>query len=253
MNSPRLLSRVQGYWKRNAAKHVFRRLLRVNPRLPLISFTFDDFPRSALLVGGEILNRNGAAGTYYAALGLAGSQTRTGQSFEMSDLQHLLRHGHELGCHTFSHCHSWDTDAEAYEASVIDNRRALEKFLPGAEFKSFSYPYSAPRPESKRRVARYFLSCRAGAQGINSGNTDLNQLDAFFLEKTRGDLQPVRELIDRNCEAHGWLIFATHDISSSPTPFGCTPEFFADVVRYAVQSGARLLPVTQALQILQAN
>jgi peptidoglycan/xylan/chitin deacetylase (PgdA/CDA1 family) len=219
----------------------------------MISFTFDDFPRSALFVGGEILNRRALAGTYYTAFGLAGRQTRSGQIFETVDLQHLVRQGHELGCHTFGHCHSWDTDAGAYEASVIQNRNALKEVLPDAEFKSFSYPYCAPRPASKRRVARHFLSCRAGEQGINAGETDLNQLNAFFLEKTRGNLQPVREIIDRNCEQHGWLVFATHDISDSPTPFGCTPRFFEDVVQYAANSGARILPVTQALQVLRAN
>lgn len=253
MDSSRLVSRIQGYWKRNAAKYLYRRPIRVTPDRPLISFTFDDFPRSALFEGGEILNRHGFAGTYYAAFGLAGRQTRSGNIFEISDLQLLIRQGHELGCHTFAHCHSWDTDAPAYEASVIDNHRKLKEILPDAEFTSFSYPYCAPRPASKQRVARHFLSCRAGEQGINAGDTDLNQLDAFFLEKTRGNLQPVREIIDRNCDEHGWLIFATHDISDSPTPFGCTARFFADVVQHAAQSGARILPVTQALQVLRAN
>jgi peptidoglycan/xylan/chitin deacetylase (PgdA/CDA1 family) len=237
----------------NAAKLVFRRPIQVSSEPPLISFTFDDFPGSALFVGGEILNQRGLAGTYYAAFGLAGRQTRSGQIFEMADLLHLIRQGHELGCHTFGHCHSWDTDADAYEASVIDNRNRLKEVLPDAEFKSFSYPYSAPRPASKRRVARHFLSCRAGEQGINAGDTDLNQLNAFFLEKTHGNLQPVREIIDRNREQHGWLVFATHDISDSPTPFGCTPRFFENVVQYAANSGARILPVTQALQVLRAN
>jgi peptidoglycan/xylan/chitin deacetylase (PgdA/CDA1 family) len=253
MGSASLLSRVQGYWMRNAAKLVSRRPIQVTSEPPLISFTFDDFPRSALFVGGEILNRRGLAGTYYAAFGLAGRETSSGQIFEMVDLQHLVRQGHELGCHTFAHCHSWDTDAGAYEASVIHNRTALKEVLPDAEFKTFSYPYSAPRPASKRRVVRHFLSCRAGEQGINAGDTDLNQLDAFFLEKTRGNLQPVREIIDLNCRRGGWLIFATHDISDSPTPFGCTPSFFEQVVEYAAHSGARILPVSQGVEALGAT
>ena len=253
MDSAGLRSRIQNYWMGNAAKLVFRRPIRVFSEQPLISFTFDDFPGSALFVGGQILNQRGLAGTYYAAFGLAGRQTRSGQIFKMADLQHLIRQGHELGCHTFGHCHSWDTDADAYEASVIENRNKLKEVLPDAEFKSFSYPYSAPRPASKRRVARHFLSCRAGEQGINAGATDLNQLNAFFLEKTHGNLQPVREIIDRNREQHGWLVFATHDISDTPTPFGCTPRFFENVVQYAANSGARILPVTQALQVLRAN
>src|SRR3954467_10976105 len=107
-----LPSKVRNYWMGHVAEHVFRRPIQVAPETPLISFTFDDFPRSALFAGGEILNRRGLAGTYYAALGLAGRQTRSGQIFEMADLQQLVRQGHELGCHTFAHCHSWATDAD---------------------------------------------------------------------------------------------------------------------------------------------
>jgi peptidoglycan/xylan/chitin deacetylase (PgdA/CDA1 family) len=206
-----------------------------------------------LFVGGDILNRHGLAGTYYVALGLAGQRTNSGQMFETEDLQHLVRQGHELGCHTFAHCHSWNTDAGAYEASVVDNCNALKQVLPDAEFESFSYPYCAPRPASKRCVAHHFLSCRAGEQGVNAGDTDLNQLDAFFLEKTRSNLQPVREIIDLNRHRHGWLIFATHDISDSPSPFGCTPSFFEDVVEYAAQSGARILPVVTTVETLRAT
>lgn len=238
---------------RKATKALFRRPITVAAHPPVISFTFDDFPRSALFAGGDILNRHGFGGTYYVSLGLAGQRTNAGQMFETGDLEQALRGGHELGCHTFAHCNSWDTKASEYESSVIENRRALKQVLPDADFQSFSYPYCGPHPMNKRRVAPHFLTCRAGAQGINAAGTDLNQLDAFFLEKTRGNLQPVREIIDRNCEQHGWLVFATHDIADSPTPFGCTPEFFEDVVQYAAQSGARILPVTQALEFIQRN
>src|ERR1051325_6905313 len=159
MSSRSFASRISGYWRGHSAKLVFRRPIQVASDPPLISFTFDDFPRSALLIGGEILNRQGFAATYYAAFGLTGCETRSGKIFEVADLQQLVRQGHELGCHTFGHRHSWDTDTNAYEASVIDNRNRLKEVLPDAEFKSFSYPYCAPRPALKRRVARHFLSC----------------------------------------------------------------------------------------------
>jgi peptidoglycan/xylan/chitin deacetylase (PgdA/CDA1 family) len=44
-------------------------------REPMISFTFDDFPRSALHVAGRILEDHGIAGTYYVSLGLMGTLT----------------------------------------------------------------------------------------------------------------------------------------------------------------------------------
>lgn len=236
---------------RNAAKLVCRRLLAVKADPPLISFTFDDFPRSAL-AAGEILNRHGFAGTYYVALSLAGQTGRPGRMFKIEDLPLVVGQGHELGCHTYGHCHSWETASRQYESSVIENSLKLKDLLPDVQLRSFAYPYSSPHPMNKYRVTRHFWCCRAGEQGINAGTVDLNMLDAFFLEKTRGDLGPVREIIELNCRRHGWLIFATHDVCDSPTPWGCTLSFFEQVVNCAAESGARILPVSKALEVLRA-
>jgi peptidoglycan/xylan/chitin deacetylase (PgdA/CDA1 family) len=196
------------------------------------------------------LSRFGLAGTYYASFGLMGKEESSGRMFLLEDLATLRKQGHELGCHTFSHCDSWTTDPKAFEKAIVDNRSALSRLLPGAEFKSFSYPISLPRPLTKARVARHFLCCRGGGQTFNAGTADLNQLSAFFLEKTRSDIHAVKEVIDQNRHSRGWLIVATHDISDSPTLFGCSPAFFEAVVRYAIKSGASVVPVSKALEQL---
>jgi glycosyltransferase involved in cell wall biosynthesis/peptidoglycan/xylan/chitin deacetylase (PgdA/CDA1 family) len=245
-------SRAHGYYQRKFGSLLFRRPFSISSPRPLISFTFDDFPRSALLVGGAILNRLGLAGTYYAAFGLMGEETPSGQIFSLEDLNTLFDQGHELGCHTFSHSNSWETSPREFENSIIKNRVALGELFPGREFQSFSYPISLPRPLSKARTARHFLSSRGGGQTINVGNVDLNQLSAYFLEKSRNSIETIKKIIDRNQRERGWLIFATHDISDSPTPFGCTPEFFENVVKYAISSGAQIVPVIKAMQVLGA-
>jgi peptidoglycan/xylan/chitin deacetylase (PgdA/CDA1 family) len=236
-----------------AARSFARRPLAINPQTPLISFSFDDFPRSALLTGGAILHSYRLSGTYYASLGLMGSHAPTGQIFLREDLQVLLGQGHELGCHTFSHCHAWDTEPELFEDAVVQNRNALGEFVPGAVFKTLSYPISVPRPETKRRMSKYFACCRCAGQTFNVGNVDLNYLSAFFLEKSRDNPELIKDLIDQNRRARGWLIFATHDVCDDPTPWGCTPALFEEIVRYAVNSGARILPVFQAFESLRVR
>ena len=72
-------------------------------REPVVTFCFDDFPRTAYSVGGAILTRFGARGTYYAALGLMNTENDLGDQFTRRDLDSLLADGHELACHTFSH------------------------------------------------------------------------------------------------------------------------------------------------------
>lgn len=221
--------------------------------VPWISFTFDDFPRSALRAGGGILQRHGLRATYYVSLGLMGAESPSGTLFNRQDLEQLLAAGHELGCHTFSHCHSWETAPQRFEDAVADNQQALQNLFPGTAFRSHSYPISYPRPGTKRRMSGHFVAARSGGQIFNAGIVDLNLLKGFFLEKSRNHPETVKALIDGNRAARGWLILATHDISEMPTPYGCTPAFFSEVVGYALASGARILPVADALDAIRAD
>lgn len=249
----RLWAKYQGRYRRNVHRLFFRRPFPINTSVPLISFTFDDFPRSALLTGGAILKDYGAVGTYYASFALMSTQSASGAMFLPEDLSLLLAQGHELGCHTFHHCPTWQTSPVAFERSSIENGRAFSALLPGVSLRTLSYPISPPRPETKRRVAKHFLCCRGGGQTFNRITTDLNYLRAFFLEQSRDNPEAVKNLIDANQRAAGWLIFATHDVCPTPSPFGCTPEFFQSIVQYSIRSGARVLPMAQAYEALRSS
>jgi peptidoglycan/xylan/chitin deacetylase (PgdA/CDA1 family) len=251
MKPSRMSERLAFAWQRRAARWFVRRTFTLLPGPAIVSFTFDDFPRSALHTGGAILERVGVAGTYYTSLGLAGRTTASGQMFVLADLPDLLARGHELGCHTFDHLPAGSTAPAAFEASVRRNQQALDQELPGAVFRSLSYPISNPRPETKRRMERPFVLCRGGGQVFNHGTIDLNYVSAFFLEQSVDDPGAVRRIIDANQAAGGWLVFATHDIGPTPTRFGCTPPFFQQAVDAAAASGAKVLPVGQAWDVLR--
>ena len=247
MNLQNIDQRIKGRYQTLLAQVLFKRSVKMNNAVPYISFTFDDFPRSALHRGGDILLRFGLRGTYYASFGHIGEASASGLSFTREDVATLIAQGHELGCHTFDHCHSRETRPDAFEASILKNRQALDELMPGASFKSFSYPIVGPLADTKRRAGKYFRSCRCGGQTYNAKKTDLNLLKAFFMEKSKGNPSVIRDVIENNRRSRGWLIFATHDIDENPTPYGCTPAFFEDIVRYSVDSGARILPVDEAL------
>src|SRR5215831_4131083 len=88
-------------WRRptiEMTRHFIRRPFPVRTAVPIVSFTFDDFPRSALLRAAPILKRYGVRGTYYASLGLMGTQGPPGAMFQAEDLGELVQQGHELGC-----------------------------------------------------------------------------------------------------------------------------------------------------------
>jgi peptidoglycan/xylan/chitin deacetylase (PgdA/CDA1 family) len=263
----RQFARAHERFAMEASRALVRRQLVIRTPVPLISFTFDDFPRSAFLNAGAVLGRYGILGTYYVSLSLAGRQSQMGPMYQTEDLKELARLGHELGCHTFGHCHSWNTPPDIYEKAILDNQQALNEVLPGRAFQTFSYPFSGPRLAVKQIAARHFLCCRGGGlragrfllrhqpggQTFNSGTTDLNLLCAFFLEQSRENPEAVKRLIDQNARARGWLILATHDVGDTPSRFGCTPAFFEQVVQWSLESGARILPVVKALEVLKAS
>jgi peptidoglycan/xylan/chitin deacetylase (PgdA/CDA1 family) len=220
--------------------------------VPIISFTFDDFPRSAYYAGGAILGAQGFRGTYYAALGLVDTIEPVGAICSREDLAKVVADGHELGCHTFAHCHSWNTAPAVFERSIIDNAVRLREWLPDTSFRTLAYPLAGPRPNTKRRAARHFSCCRGVGQTHNADVVDPGLLSAYFLERAK-DFDSVKRMIDGNSGAGGWLIFATHDVCDAASPWGCSPGFFDDVVRYASRSGAAVLPVGEAWDLVRGT
>lgn len=244
--------KLHGAYARRMAKWLGRRPFVVSPPQPIVSFTFDDFPRSALSIGGAILEHNGARGTFYTAFGLESQTIATGEMFHLSQIAELITRGHELGCHTYHHHPAWETPTPVYLASVERNHVSLADHTPLKRFQTHSYPISYPRPGTKRRLQSRFRGCRAGGQAPNRGTVDLNYLNSFFLEQSVDDFTAVERVIGANAEQGGWLIFSTHDLSEAPTRFGCTPRFFEATVLAAARSGARIEMVSSALDAIGA-
>lgn len=245
--------RLKGRYRRTVATHLARRPARLRNTGPLISFTFDDFPSSALTVGGALLREHEAQGTYFTSFGLMGTVCPTGEIFRSDEIPPLLEAGHELGCHTFHHYHPYDTPAAIFDHSLERNREALRAYAPEKEFATFSYPLDCPSAAVKRRCARRFRGCRGGGQIFNQGVVDLNYLSAVFIEQEREQPDRMKRLIDNCVKTNGWLIFATHDVCAAPTRFGCTPALFGDIVRYASRSGARIMTMRDALRMAFAS
>ena len=233
---------------------VARRCVVLNHGFPVISFSFDDFPKSALHQGGVVLKRYGVAGTYYTSFGLMDHQdSPVGPIFARSDLEDLVTSGHELGCHTFSHCASWEVSGREFETSLLDNGRALNIVLPGTSFETMAYPFGCCSPWAKRVAAKYFSCCRGTDTGLNVGLADLNNLRSFPLERYGDNSGVLKLAITRNALAAGWLIFRTHDTSEQPRRGGCTLDFLEHIVRAAVESGARVMPIGQAWRVIRSH
>jgi len=238
------LERLENYYEKVRSLIFERRSLKFTGATPFISFSFDDFPRSAYLVGGAILKKYDIRGSYYASFGLMGSESLVGEIYSLTDLQELVNDGHELGCHTYDHTDSWKGKPDVFEESIIKNQQALKAIFPETPFKTMSYPKRHPHPRIKQIAGRYFKCCRGGGQNFNAITLDLNNLKSYFIDrKNRDDPAELKALIDTSTKANGWLIISTHDICNNPSPFGCEPKFFEEIVIHAVHSGATILSV----------
>jgi peptidoglycan/xylan/chitin deacetylase (PgdA/CDA1 family) len=213
---------------------------------PIISFTFDDFPRTALAAGGTILEAFGACGTYYTAASLMNGSSEIGDHFTADDLSAVLRRGHEIGNHTFSHSSSRSLSSRAFCADVEKGKQALEK-LADHSADNFCYPYGHVTLGTKRALSSHVTSARGTYTGFNGPDVDLNLLRANRLYGDMNQAPRLHALILENVQRKTWLIFYTHDVRPQPSPYGCTPALFESVVSCAARSGSRLLTIQQAL------
>jgi peptidoglycan/xylan/chitin deacetylase (PgdA/CDA1 family) len=225
-------------------------VLRNTP--PIVSFTFDDFPRSALTSGGAILQRHNARGTYYTAMGLLGITNHEGEHFQMRDLHDLLRDGHELGSHTYGHLSALRTPLEKFLADALRGESELANLRGSTAQGNFAYAYGDVSFASKPAIGAQMRSCRGIRGGINAPFADLNLLKANSIYSKTFDLNFTERLIQENQRKRGWLIFYSHDIRDNPSDYGCTPSEFESVVQAASRGGAKLLTISQALDLISA-
>jgi len=223
-----------------------RRVVPFAGREPIVSFTFDDFPRSAYTVGGSILEQFGAHGTYYAATSLMNTSGELGEHFTAADLSGLLSNGHELANHTFSHISSRAVSCEQFESDTERGKQSLEE-LTGHSVNNFSYPFGHVTLQTKKSLAHDVVSARGNSPGLNGPEIDLNLLRANRMYGGIEEAVRLKAMIQENARRKSWLIFYTHDVRPQPSQYGCTPELLASVVSSALQARSRILNIAAAL------
>lgn len=239
--------------------HLARKLGPIIPTRPVpvkwpggvVSITFDDFPKSALDVGGAILEKHGVRGTYYTALSLADTNGDLGPMFGHDDVRDAHRRGHEIACHTLGHLDCGRTGTALLLRDVEANSRALSALTDGGTPTNFAFPFGAISFSAKRALARRFSSCRGTSPGINAGIADFADLRANRVSQFAGCAGSFRALIDAVRARDGWVLFYTHDVTPTPTPYGCTPAQLDAIVAYAAATAA-VLPVRGVIAGLDA-
>lgn len=221
---------------------------------PIVSFTFDDFPRSAATTGARILEASGWRGTYYISGILADSTVDGVEYFRTQDLPRLVAAGHEIGCHTFDHVRLPGMPRSLIERSVLRNRQFMRAAI-AADFtpSSFAFPYGDISLASKWQLQAHYPVCRWILPQVNRATIDLGRLSAFPIETRDLDMARIASALDDAARCNGWVIFFTHDVSEAPTPYGCQTAAFETIVGMVRARGIEVAPVTDAAARVRSN
>lgn len=241
-------------YARDFSAKASRRLSRMVPfrpfnlqlERPIVSFTFDDFARSAAEAAAPVLEDAGMRGTFYYASGLAG-QLENGQEIVGDDaVADLFSRGHEIGGHTHMHIDVHRTPNRVILEDMALNKRKIAELTDGRAPTSFAYPFGRLDLRSKFLLRQEFASLRGIQTGVNAGIVDLAHLKAQELYDCSSSLDSMDGLLDRLERKPGWLIFYTHDVKPDPTDIGCSPAYFSQVVELVRRRGLAVETVADA-------
>lgn len=229
------------------ATHLSVEPFRLLNETPMVSFTFDDIPKSAATTGARLLEDHDARGTFYISGGLVGTETSDWTAVDGQDIIDLHRNGHEIGCHTFSHARACDLDAEALAAEIAGNRSYLRTLDASIKLKNFAYPFGYGSFGRKGQLKQAFQSCRSIVPGVNSGTVDLQFLRAMPLIEHGIDRDEIERAYDQAQIHNGWLIFYTHDVANRPSAYGCSPDLMSHALEAAAKRNIPVLNMAEAL------
>lgn len=242
-----------GKVRRLAARAGSRRPIDIAITEPIVSFTFDDFPRSAALVAAPMLERRGWRGTYYTAMGFLSTTTHLGAMMQRGDIEALHARGHEIACHTFAHLDASHSEPEVFADDCERNCAELMDLGILRPHTSFAFPYGEATPAIKQELQARYGALRGVRHGINRKGDDMNLLKAVALDGGKAGLDKALRAIHEARREPGWLIFYGHDVRDNPSDWGCTPEFLATICAEVDAQDLPVLTVGETLAMFSGH
>ena len=245
-----IIARILDRVRREIALAVRTRTVRMRNLRPIVSFSFDDFPKSAVTNGARLLERHGVAGTFYYCRSFNGRTVDEMDYYNIDDLRRLVSNGHELGCHTASHILVSRYSRADLLRDIEENAAYLRAQFGDVRMTTFAFPFGDINLGSKILLQQRFAACRTTAPAMNHGSVDLGALKAQRLYSTAINPGGVTRLIKEAAASNAWLIFYTHDVDEPPTKYGCTPGLFEAALETALAEHCDILPVRNALGMI---
>ena len=241
---------LKGKLRRRVVRLQSRRPARVALERPMVSFSFDDVPISAIATAGAMLEAQGARGTYFVCAGLAGQDSRMGPYATREELLAAQAKGHEIACHTFGHLDCGAAEAAVITKDVGRNDEVLAAWGVGPTT-TFAYPYGDVSHDAKRVTSGRFAVARALHHGLIETGADLNQAPAVGIEGQDG-AEVAKRWLERAAARKAWLILYTHDVRETPSPVGCTPQALSGLIDAAIALGFDIVTVAEGARRIGA-
>lgn len=244
-----LIKRILTKIRRKSAKMMGRKTGFLPAGNKIVSFTFDDFPLTAIENGARLLEAHKVRGTFYSSLGLAGTDSPVGKIGSQRDMLALSERGHECGCHTFGHINCAESSPEVIREDCLRNQNAAKQ-IANLHFQSFAYPYGAFNVSSKRVISSLYRSARSIEPGINANKIDLAALKSVALSESTG-LKRLKLWLGELNDSGGWLIFFSHDISKTPSEWGCSIGLFERIFGEAIDKTFQITTVAETMKTVR--
>lgn len=218
----------------------------VAPDRPVVTFTFDDFPKSALN-GADIIERHGGRAGFYACTTFMGQRSPVlGEMFDTNTLAELRDRRHEVGAHTHTHLDCARERLGRVERDIGENLVALTEAGHDETVSAFAFPYGETSYAAKRWVGDVFATGRGILPGVNVGDVDRSQLRAVELGGSAMHRRRALAALKTAIEQKAWVFFFTHDVGASPTDYGAPADLIDELAVRAADAGAVLAAPTLA-------
>lgn len=226
-----------------------RRLQSICLERPIVSFSFDDCPRSVVENALPLLEARAWPSTIYLACGLFDITNHLGLHMSAADAKAVATSGHELGDHTFSHFDATQCAQDSFLSDIARNQKSFDALgLPKAT--SFAYPYGQTTPRLKTALGAQFKGLRGITPLAHARQVDLNQIGSFPLFSDSSLDRLLQAIL--HLEQHpAWLTIFTHDVCDAPSAWGCTQADLTRVIAAVEQVNATVLSVSGAIEYLE--
>jgi peptidoglycan/xylan/chitin deacetylase (PgdA/CDA1 family) len=224
---------------------IHRGLLRNNKSMA--TFTFDDVADSALTIGADILEEAAIRGTFFISTALFNYRTEHWTVLNAEGVRELHQRGHEIGLHGHAHLPVGSRSASQFADDIKRNRAMLRSIDPNILAENFAYPYGEVALARKIQLGGLVRSSRGVELGVNRGLIDTQNIRIIPLMDAMLSYAELDFYLDMVVDTNGWLVFFTHDVGDSPSPFGVSKRMLHFALEGSLRRGIEISTVSAAL------